>query len=247
MQETAKEQLKQHVERALPHTHLICSRGIDQVLKTAWSIVSNAKNEYQKIHALNLIHQCYITKQNLMTDATVINAALEMIKKSKKELEDIKQDGNASFTDEAIESLTGNLQALTLERSKRKFLPPTTITPEADAIEAEIVGDSNSDAIVVGANSTSIEHNEAKTSMSETSISYPTEDTPTEDTTTEKETEETAAPTPTPIPPQPEAAPPPPPTPHETAVETETPAAPDTDTTTTTTETNVNGENGNAE
>ena len=87
------------MQKALPHTHLICSRGIDQVLKTAWAIVSTAKNDYIKIHALNLIHQCYITKQNLSTDGTVINGALELIEKSKKELQKLEGDTSTESSD----------------------------------------------------------------------------------------------------------------------------------------------------
>ena len=99
MQESAREDLKTHVQKALPHTHLICSRGIDQVLKTAWAIVSTAKNDYIKIHALNLIHQCYITKQNLSTDGTVINGALELIQKSKRELQKLEGDTSVESSD----------------------------------------------------------------------------------------------------------------------------------------------------
>ena len=92
MQESAREDLKTHVQKALPHTHLICSRGIDQVLKTAWAIVSTAKNDYIKIHALNLIHAAYITKQNFSTDGTTINGALELINKSKEDLKALQQE-----------------------------------------------------------------------------------------------------------------------------------------------------------
>ena len=92
MQESAREDLKTHVQKALPHTHLICSRGVDQVLKTAWAIVSTAKNDYIKIHALNLIHAAYITKQNLSTDGTTINGALELINKSKEDLKALQQE-----------------------------------------------------------------------------------------------------------------------------------------------------------
>jgi hypothetical protein len=99
MQESAREDLKTHVQKALPHTHLICSRGIDQVLMTAWAIVSTAKNDYIKIHALNLIHQCYITKQNLSTDGTVINGALELIQKSKRELQKLEGDISVESSD----------------------------------------------------------------------------------------------------------------------------------------------------
>jgi len=55
MEDSAREQLKTHVQKSLPHTHLICARGIDEVLKTAWRILASAKNDHVKIHALNLI------------------------------------------------------------------------------------------------------------------------------------------------------------------------------------------------
>jgi hypothetical protein len=142
----AAEELKHHIQKKLPHTHLICARGIDQVIRTAWSIVGNAKNEYQKIHALNLIHQCYITKQNLASDGTIINAALEMIKKSKVELKELKEDNN-SFVEEATESLTANLQALSFGKGKR--LKPLTGTGMSFSDD----GSALEEAIVIGASS----------------------------------------------------------------------------------------------
>lgn len=91
----AAEQLKMHVQKKLPHIHLICARGIDDVIKTAWGIVASAKNDYVKIHALNLIHAAYITKQNLSTDGTVINNALELINKTKDDLKELQhEDGD---------------------------------------------------------------------------------------------------------------------------------------------------------
>jgi IS30 family transposase len=90
MQESAREELKTHIQIALPHTHMICVRGIDEVLKTAWGIIGSAKNDYVKIHALNLIHAAYITKQNLSTDGTIINNALEVINKSKEDLKQLQ-------------------------------------------------------------------------------------------------------------------------------------------------------------
>ena len=50
------------------------------------------KNDYIKIHALNLIHAAYITKQNLSTDGTTINGALELINKSKEDLKALQQE-----------------------------------------------------------------------------------------------------------------------------------------------------------
>jgi predicted transcriptional regulator len=126
MQESAREELKTHVERALPHVHLICNRGIDQVLKTAWGIVASSKNDYVKIHALNLIHQTYITKQNLSTDGTVINNALELIKKSKRELKNIESVTPAFG--ETEEAIVANIAALSRTRDAKASARLTTDT-----------------------------------------------------------------------------------------------------------------------
>jgi hypothetical protein len=117
----AAEELKSHVQKKLPHVHLIASQGIDKVIRTAWQIVEETKNPYVKVHALNLLHSSYVTKQNLASDGTVINNALELIKKSKAELKELKQEDD-SFVDEAAQALTANLQAL--EKGKRR--PPLT-------------------------------------------------------------------------------------------------------------------------
>jgi hypothetical protein len=152
---SAAEELKSHIERKLPHTHLICARGIDQVIRTAWGIVGSAKNDYQKIHALNLIHQCYITKQNLATDGTIINAAIEMVKKSKKELEHIKnEDHQQSFVDEAAQALTANLQALTINNRRK---PSSTSSNATTSMSfAEYDGSPLEEGAIIIASSSSV-------------------------------------------------------------------------------------------
>ncbi len=144
MQETAKEDLKKHVEKVLPHVQLLCNRGIDQVLKTAWTIVGNSKNDYVKIHALNLIHQAYITKQNLSADGTVINNAMELMQKSKKELQDL-QSGNLNANVNFGE-VSANLAALGRARDARR----SAITSDMSGLGME-EGNDDQRAIVIGA------------------------------------------------------------------------------------------------
>ncbi|PWU81185.1 MAG: hypothetical protein DLM72_08310 [Candidatus Nitrosopolaris wilkensis] len=105
---TAYQELKTLIQKRLPHTHLTCLMGIQELIKNAWLMVSTTKSESIKLQALSLIESCYETKMNLMTDAGVINSALETLDKSKDKLqklqtkdsvEDINQESNAQHTD----------------------------------------------------------------------------------------------------------------------------------------------------
>src|SRR5437016_9750123 len=59
LEKYAREELKKFIDRKMPLIHLQSLQGINQVLKSAWGVVENAKSDYVHIHALNLIHGCY--------------------------------------------------------------------------------------------------------------------------------------------------------------------------------------------
>ena len=58
-------------------------KGINEVIKHAWRIIDNAKNDYLRIHALNVLMGAYAHKQALTTDSTVVNESLSIMEKAK--------------------------------------------------------------------------------------------------------------------------------------------------------------------
>lgn len=52
----ARQDLQKHIDRKMPLVHIQVMQGIEQVIKSGWQVVKEAKNQYIKVHALNLIH-----------------------------------------------------------------------------------------------------------------------------------------------------------------------------------------------
>jgi IS30 family transposase len=92
LESAARDQLKQHIQQRIPHTHLQCMKGINSVIKHAWYIIGSAKNDYLKIHALNVLMTAYAHKLALTTDSTVVNESLNIIEKSRQKLEKLEGD-----------------------------------------------------------------------------------------------------------------------------------------------------------
>lgn len=59
-------------------------KDIDEVIKHAWRIIDNAKNDYLRIHALNILTAAYSHKQALITDSTVVNESLNIMENAKQ-------------------------------------------------------------------------------------------------------------------------------------------------------------------
>ncbi len=99
----ASQDLQKHIDRKMPLAHIQAMQGIEQVIKSGWQVVKEAKNQYIKVHALNLIHTAYITKSNLSTGTGVVTDSIKLINKSKEELEQIEQPSSEQQLDTAIE------------------------------------------------------------------------------------------------------------------------------------------------
>ena len=79
----ATEQLKYHVQERLPWEYRICSEGISQVIKHAWSVVLEGDAKSNKTAALSLIAQCYKDRLEIATNAHVVTEALQHVERIK--------------------------------------------------------------------------------------------------------------------------------------------------------------------
>jgi len=87
----AIEQLKFHIQERLPWEHKICSEGLSQVTKHAWSIVLEGDAKTNKVAALSLIAQCYKDRLEIATNAHVVTEALEHVEEMKNQNKTQKQ------------------------------------------------------------------------------------------------------------------------------------------------------------
>jgi len=81
----ATEQLKFHIQERLPWEHKICSEGLSQVTKHAWSIVLEGDAKTNKIAALSLIAQCYKDRLEIATNSHVVTEALQHVERMKNQ------------------------------------------------------------------------------------------------------------------------------------------------------------------
>jgi ribonuclease HII len=77
----ATEQLRFHIQERLPWEHKICSEGLSQVTKYAWSIILEGDAKTNKIAALSLIAQCYKDRLEIATNANVVTEALQHVER----------------------------------------------------------------------------------------------------------------------------------------------------------------------
>ncbi len=102
LERAAREKLKQHIQERIPHTHLVCMKGINEVIKHAWRIIDNAKNDYLRIHALNVLMAAYTHKQALTADSTVVNESLNIIEKAKQRLKKLEEEQQTEVIQEEV-------------------------------------------------------------------------------------------------------------------------------------------------
>jgi ribonuclease HII len=81
----AAEQLKFHIQERLPWEHKICSEGLSQIIKHAWSIVLEGDAKTNRIAALSLIAQCYKDRLEIATNAHVVTEALQHVERMKNQ------------------------------------------------------------------------------------------------------------------------------------------------------------------
>jgi ribonuclease HII len=81
----ATEQLRFHIQERLPWEHKICSEGLSQIIRHAWSIILEGDAKSNKIAALSLIAQCYKDRLEIVTNAHVVTEALQHVERIKNQ------------------------------------------------------------------------------------------------------------------------------------------------------------------
>ena len=58
------------------------------ILREAWNTAANTEDKRQKIYALSLAKECYSMKLDLLTNATVVDDAINFVEKNSKRRND---------------------------------------------------------------------------------------------------------------------------------------------------------------
>jgi hypothetical protein len=86
LREEATRELQTHLRGRLPFEYKICSQGLHEVLRYAWSLILQDNSRANKIATLSLIAQCYKDRLDIATNASVITSALQEVEKMKQEI-----------------------------------------------------------------------------------------------------------------------------------------------------------------
>jgi predicted transcriptional regulator len=90
LRQKAKENIKKYVDEKLPEEYEKCLVGLTSILREAWTTSQATEDKREKIQALSLAKECYSTKLDLLTNATVINDAMRFVSEhNKKEVKKI--------------------------------------------------------------------------------------------------------------------------------------------------------------
>jgi len=90
LRETAKHNLKEHIENRLPYELEQCLEGITQIIQEAWTISANTQGKKEKLQSLNLAKDCYSAKIDLVTNSTILKDAVNFVQQSKEKLNNNK-------------------------------------------------------------------------------------------------------------------------------------------------------------
>jgi hypothetical protein len=74
--------------------------GLNAITKEAWNTAQQTEDKREKIHALSLAKDCYSTKLDLLTNATVVDDAIRFVSQKSKEN---KSPSSSSHEDESNE------------------------------------------------------------------------------------------------------------------------------------------------
>jgi hypothetical protein len=110
LNQQSKEDIKKYVDEKLPNEYEKCLVGLTAILRESWDMAQQPDiDRREKIQALALAKECYTTKLELLTNATVVDDAIKFVaghsvqeKKKRKEItnEDIQKEA-ASIIEES--------------------------------------------------------------------------------------------------------------------------------------------------
>ena len=79
LRQQAKTNIKKYIDERLPEEYEKCLVGLTSILKEAWNTATNTQDKREKIQALSLAKDCYAMKLELLTNATVVDDAIQFV------------------------------------------------------------------------------------------------------------------------------------------------------------------------
>ena len=89
LREQAIKTIKNHIEDRLPYEYNKCLQGLEEIIKESWIIatkVDKTGDTKDKLQSLALIKECYSTKMDLLTNASLLNDSIRFVESTKEKL-----------------------------------------------------------------------------------------------------------------------------------------------------------------
>jgi hypothetical protein len=84
LREQAKESIKEYATEYLPEQYQVCLTALDEIIKRAFDISESSDDNREKLQAMELFKDTHLVKLELLSNATMIDSALNYIKTSNK-------------------------------------------------------------------------------------------------------------------------------------------------------------------
>jgi hypothetical protein len=81
----AKESIKEYVTEHLPEQYQVCLCALDTILKHAFEILETSDDNREKLRAMELFKDTYLVKLELLSNALIIDSALNYIRSKQQE------------------------------------------------------------------------------------------------------------------------------------------------------------------
>ena len=82
LNQQSKQNIQKHIDEKLPNEYEKCLIGLTAILRESWDMSQQPDiDRREKVQALSLAKECYTTKLELLTNATVVKDAITFVSK----------------------------------------------------------------------------------------------------------------------------------------------------------------------
>ena len=89
LRQQAKEKIKEYIDEKLPLEYQKCLVGLDAILWRTWQIANNTvSSDRDRLQAISVAMQAYSMKIDLLSNATVVERAVQFINRNRDDAEE---------------------------------------------------------------------------------------------------------------------------------------------------------------
>ena len=89
----AKKAISEYITRDLPEQYVVCLSALNEILKWSFNIIQNTDDDKDRLDAMEMFKRTNFQKLELLTDANVLDDALNYVNRSKQQEESCSGKG----------------------------------------------------------------------------------------------------------------------------------------------------------